>query len=205
MRKQNNVYSIIIQILLIVIVAFLLDALILKDFNYTYDFCISITELLGLGITIVLALYIAHVVEAGREQKQAVGAILGGMIQSLLAECDEIQHHVYDNRLNYLQAVAFPKKVYQFCRNLENVMNRVGLTCQETTRLLTKLSHISLLKKLLSEITYRADNPDDYLEVTGNIICNIAPARVGKIQRKIADVKKDLYTLWVEISLNDDL
>lgn len=168
------------------------------------DFLYSFTELLGLGITIVLALYIAHVVEAGREQKQAIGAILGGMIQSLLAECDEIQHSVYDNRLNYLQAVAFPKKVYQSCRNLENVMNKVGLTCQEATHLLTKLSHISTIKKLLSEITYRADNPDDYLEVTNNI-CNIAPARVGKIQRKQLMLKKDLYALWVEISLNDNL
>mgnify|MGYP002517634263 CR=1 FL=1 len=72
MKKRNNIYTILVEGVLIVVIAFLLNALILNNFDFQYKFEISLTEIIGLLLTIILALYLAHVVEAGREQKKAI-------------------------------------------------------------------------------------------------------------------------------------
>ena len=72
MKIKNNLHSALVYFILIVVIAFLFNALILNNFNFQYTFEISLTEIIGLFLTIILALYIAHVVEAGREQKKAI-------------------------------------------------------------------------------------------------------------------------------------
>ncbi len=174
--------------------------MIFKDFGVKYDWCIPLVDIIGFFITIGLALYIAHVVEAGREHKKSIETILANMIQSLLAECDEVQHITYENRLNYLQAIAFPTNIYKTCANMSAMMERFSFSCQEANRLIDKLKKIAPLKKLLTDIEYKADNSENYLMVSDNI-CDISPARIGKIQSKVTDIKRDLYSLWAEINL----
>ncbi|MCH5329339.1 MAG: hypothetical protein J1E04_00130 [Alistipes sp.] len=201
MYKHNTKYATILSIIFVLIIALLLDAFILKDFHFEYEGKISITDIIGLFVTIVLALYIAHVVEEGREKEKAIESIIGDMIQSLLAECDEIQHAVYENHLNYSQASSFSKKIYQTCLNISNIMQRANFVCCEADRLIKKLSSVSPLNKLLTTIMDKSEDPLDYLEVSNSIICDISPVRVSKIQKKIAYIKRDLYSLWAEINL----
>lgn len=200
MQNHNNKYTNILLIIFIFIIALMFDALILKDFHFEYESKISLTDIIGLIVTIVLALYIAHVVEAGREHKKNIETILGSVIQSLLTECDEVQHATYENHLNYLQAIAFPTNIYRSCTNMLAMMDKFNFSCPEANRLIAKLKRNTTLKKLLTEITYMADDPDNYLMVSDNI-CDISPSRIGKIQGKVADIKRDLYSLWAEINL----
>lgn len=201
MNKHNTKYTNLLSIIFVFNIALVLDAFILKDFHFEYEGKISITDIIGLIVTIVLALYIAHVVEEGREKEKAIESIIGDMIQSLLAECDEIQHAVYENHLSYSQASSFSKKIYQTCLNISNIMQRANFVCYEADRLIKKLSSVSPLNRILTTITDRSEDPLDYLEVSNSIICDISPVRVCKIQKKIANIKKDLYSLWAEINL----
>ena len=202
MKIKNNLHSALVYFILIVVIAFLFNALILNNFNFQYTFEISLTEIIGLFLTIILALYIAHVVEAGREQKKAIESIVCNIIQSLLSECDEIQQNVYKNNLCYLQAIAFSKRVYLSIQDIGDIIQKAGVINNEVERLLKKLSQISSLKKVLSEIVYRANNPDKYMEVKNNI-CDISPFRAGQIQTKLASIKKDLYNIWLELSMSN--
>lgn len=203
MKKKNNIYSIFVYFILIIVVAFLFNALILNSFDFEYTFEISLTEIIGLLLTAVLALYIAHVVEDSREKKKAVETIISNMIQSLLSECDEIQHSVYNNNLSYLQATAFSKRVRMSCQNIGNIMQKANIVNNEADRILQRLSRVSPLNRVLSEIIYQVDNPNDYMEVNNNM-CNISTPRAGKIQDKLANVKKDLYCIWTEICMSDN-
>lgn len=203
MKKRNNIYTILVEGVLIVVIAFLLNALILNNFDFQYKFEISLTEIIGLLLTIILALYLAHVVEAGREQKKAIESIICNIIQSLLSECDEIQQNVYKNNLCYLQAIAFSKKVFLSSKDIRDVMQKAGVANNEADRLLRKLSQVSQLKKVLSDIVYRDNDPNKYMEVKDNM-CDISPFRAGQIQTKLSSVKKDLYNIWLGISMSNN-
>ncbi|MBQ6862140.1 MAG: hypothetical protein IJN98_05970 [Alistipes sp.] len=56
MKKRNNISTILVEGVLIVVIAFLLNALILNNFDFQYKFEISLTEIIGLLLTIILAL-----------------------------------------------------------------------------------------------------------------------------------------------------
>lgn len=197
---QNNIYSNIFYILQVIVVAILFDVLILKDVNLIYENSVSFSEILGFLITIIVALYIAHVVEEGREHKKAIEIVLGDMIRSLISECDEIQSAAYENRLNYLQVASFPKKIYLFRKDILNIMQKANLVSHDVDLILNKFSRMPSMSKILNEITYKTNDSENYLEVIDNV-CDISPARIGKIQKQLAMVKKNLYTLWVVINL----
>ncbi len=189
-----------IDIIGIFLIAFLIDALIFKHIPFQYQNAIALSDILSFLVTIILALYLAHVVEKSREQKNAIVNVLVNMIQSLISECDDIQKALYANNLNYFQAVAFPKNIYQTCKNIESIIARAELECPMAKDLLKSLQNRTALRKNLTTITPQKPGDLDFLEVHNNI-CSIGPSRIGKIQKNITDLRHDLYYLWATINL----
>ena len=207
MNPNKGRYALAIQLLLIVVVALLFDVLIFKNLNIKYDFNVPLIDILGFIITICIALYIAHIVEAGRERKQNINDIIISIISSQIQECDDIQRAIYLNNLTYAQACSFQKKIFLSCKNIENIIKRANCNCLdlEVGRCLSKISGERTLNKLLTDIKYQNDSPDNYLEVSDGMICKISPARKVKIIAKLDNVKQELYKVWVEISLIEPL
>lgn len=189
-----------IDIIGILLLAFLIDALIFKHIPFKYQNAIALSDILSFIVTILLALYLAHVVEKSREQKNAIGNVLGNMIQSLISECDDIQKALYTNNLNYYQAAAFPKKLYQTCVRIDNIMERAEFDCHSAKDTIKKLKNKKALRDNLTTITPQKTDIFDFFVVQNNI-CSIGPNRIGKIQKNITDLRNDLFDLWASINL----
>lgn len=164
-----------------------------------FDSTIQLSDIAGHCTTIVLALYLAHVVEKNREDKKAIISVISDMIRSLIVECDEIQHNIYNDNLNYLQAVAFPKKLSTTCNQIFFIIKRAHLDCKNTGKGI--IFNPVNLRKALTDITQQNRHiSEDSLTVSGNI-CTIGSARIGKIQKELDAVKRDLFNLSVDINL----
>ena len=53
----------------------------------------------------------------------------------------------------------------------------------------------------MTEIVYQENDPNNYLEVEDDLITKIAPARVGRIQKELDNLRGKLYALRIEINL----
>lgn len=203
MKRNNNNYPLAIQVIFVVIVSLMLNVLICNHLDIQFDYEIPIIDLLGFIVTICLALYIAHIVEAGREKKQNINEIVISIITSHIKECDDIQRAIYANNLTYAQASSFQKKTYLLCTNIKAIIQRANCDCAEVLNALNSVSNNRALGKLLTDIKYEKDSPKDYLEVSEGMICKISPARRGKILTNLEKVKQSLYRIWVDMSLMD--
>ena len=200
--RSCNALTDIIQCLSIIILAFFFDAFIFKDLNITYDWNIPIIDIIGFIITICLALYIAHVVERGREKHQADTEILIDIVRSLTKECELVSYRIYENNLGYIQASALSKRITTQISNLKGILQRLSVESEGINNTLNSISHSNrMLPKLLTEIVYQENDPNNYLEVEDDLITKIAPARVGRIQKALDNLRGKLYALRIEINL----
>ena len=202
MMRSCNALTDIIQCLSIIILAFFFDAFIFKDLNITYDWNIPIIDIIGFIITICLALYIAHVVERGREKHKADTEILIDIVRSLTKECELVSYRIYENNLGYRQASALSKRITTQISNLKGILQRLSVESEGINNTLNSISHSNrMLPKLLTEIVYQENDPNNYLEVEDDLITKIAPARVGRIQKALDNLRGKLYALRIEINL----
>lgn len=200
--RSCNALTDIIQCLSIIILAFFFDAFIFKDLNITYDWNIPIIDIIGFIITICLALYIAHVVERGREKHKADTEILIDIVRSLTKECELVSYRIYENNLGYIQASALSKRITTQISNLKGILQRLSVESEGINNTLNSISHSNrMLPKLLTEIVYQENDPNNYLEVEDDLITKIAPARVGRIQKALVILRGKLYALRIEINL----
>ena len=200
--RSCNALTDIIQCLSIIILAFFFDAFIFKDLNITYDWNIPIIDIIGFIITICLALYIAHVVERGREKHKADTEILIDIVRSLTKECELVSYRIYENNLGYIQASALSKRITTQISNLKGILQRLSVGSEGINNTLNSISHSNrMLPKLLTEIVYQENDPNNYLEVEDDLITKIAPARVGRIQKALDNLRGKLYALRIEINL----
>lgn len=200
--RSCNALTDIIQCLSIIILAFFFDAFIFKDLNITYDWNIPIIDIIGFIITICLALYIAHVVERGREKHKADTEILIDIVRSLTKECELVSYRIYENNLGYIQASALSKRITTQISNLKGILQRLSVESEGINNTLNSISHSNrMLPKLLTEIVYQENDPNNYLEVEDDLITKIAPVRVGRIQKALDNLRGKLYALRIEINL----
>lgn len=200
--RSCNALTDIIQCLSIIILTFFFDAFIFKDLNITYDWNIPIIDIIGFIITICLALYIAHVVERGREKHKADTEILIDIVRSLTKECELVSYRIYENNLGYIQASALSKRITTQISNLKGILQRLSVESEGINNTLNSISHSNrMLPKLLTEIVYQENDPNNYLEVEDDLITKIAPARVGRIQKALDNLRGKLYALRIEINL----
>ena len=198
--KQKKLHRNALEVIGILLTGFFMATLLFKHAEFQYSNAIALSDIIGFIVTILLALYLAHVVEKSREQKNAIGNVLANMIQSLISECDEIQKALYANNLNYNQAITFTKKLYQTCTRIDNIMDRAEFDCPMAQTTIKKLKNKKALRDNLTTITPQKPDDLDFLEVQNNI-CSIGPSRIGKIQKNITDLRHDLYYLWATINM----
>lgn len=199
MKPQKTLLN-VIEVIGILLIGFFLAALLFKHAEFQYSNAIALSDIIGFIITILLALYLAHVVEKSREKKHAIVTVLDSMIQSLISECDDIQKVLYANNLNYFQAAAFPKNIHQTCQKIESIIEQSELECPMAKDLLKRLQNRTALRKNLTTITTKKKDELDFFEVESNT-CKLGPTRIIKIQNNITDLRNDLFYLRATINL----
>ena len=117
-------------------------------------------------------------------------------------ECELVSYRIYENNLGYIQASALSKRITTQISNLKGILQRLSVESEGINNTLNSISHSNrMLPKLLTEIVYQENDPNNYLEVEDDLITKIAPARVGRIQKALDNLRGKLYALRIEINL----
>lgn len=111
----------------VICLAFIFDGLILRQFRFDFHYDIQLTDIIGVSVTIVLALYIAYVVEEHREQKKAKTEVLTSILGGLLSDIDSLSNQIYDSQLPYSRLSTFTKSASKKVQSVSEVIESLGI------------------------------------------------------------------------------
>lgn len=205
MRINNNGWTKwAICVLSLICLAFLFDGLILRQFRLDFHYDIQLVDIIGVLVTIVLALYLAHVVEANRERKKANSELLISIIQGLLSDIDSLSNQLYDAHLSYARLVSFSKQVLTKIQSITGVLQSIGIEDAKISDQITTITgKIRYLRPILTGIKGKEEAHEDYMVVEDSYVTEIADKRIARIQSNLSDLRKQLYPLWLSITALD--
>lgn len=185
---------------LITSLAFVFDGLFLRQFNLVFHYDIQLTEVIGVIVTIVLALYLAHVVEEHREQKKAKTEILTSILDGLLADVDSLSNQIFDSQLPYARLSTFTKMASTKVQSIEEVITSLGIANADINSSISAIkSKIHYMRPILSSTNEKAEEVDDYMLVSEGIVIKLAEKRISKMQSNLSSLRKLLYSVWLTI------
>lgn len=205
MKANNNGWpKWAINCLLVVCLAIIIDGLVLRQFKLEFHYDIQLVDIIGLIVTVVLALYLAHVVEANRERKKANSELLISIIQGLLSDIDSLSNRLYDPNLPYVRLASFSRQVSSRIQSISDVIRSIGV---EDAKIADQISSITAklryMRPFLTGIKGKEEAPEDYLVVENNVVTEIAANRIARIQSNLSGLRKLLYPLWLGITAID--
>ena len=185
---------------LVICLAFVFDGLFLRQFNLDFHYDIQLTEVIGVIVTIVLALYLAHVVEEHREQKKAKTEILTSILGGLLADVDSLSNQIFDSQLPYARLSTFTKMASTKLQSLEEVITSLEIENTDINASVSAIKNkLQYLRPILSSTKEKTVGEDDYLVVSEGIVNELAERRISKIQSNLSSLRKLLYSVWLTI------
>ena len=189
-----------ILIALVFCVAFLIDGLFIRQFNLEFHYDIQLTEVIGVIVTIILALYIAHVVEEHREQKKAKTDILVSLLEGLLSDVDSLSNQIFDPQLPYSRLSTFTKMASAKVQSISEVIESLGIDDLGITASITTIRNkLKSMRPVLSGIKEKTPDADDYLVVSEGIVTDLADKRIAKMQAGLTELRKQFYGVWLTI------
>lgn len=189
-----------VLIALVVCLAFVFDGLFLRQFNLEFHYDIQLTEVLGVIVTILLALYLAHVVEEHREQKKAKTEILTSILGGLLADVDSLSNQIFDSQLPYARLSTFTKMASTKVQSIEEVITSLDIDNADINSSISAIKHkLQYMRPILSGTKEKAQGVDDYMVVSEGIVIELAEKRISKIQSNLSSLRKLLYSVWLTI------
>lgn len=185
---------------LIICLAFVLDGLVLRQFNLVFHYDIQLADIIGVIVTIILALYIAHVVEEHREQKKAKTEILVSILGGLLSDVDSLSNQIYDPQLPYTRLSTFTKMASKRIQSISEVIESLGIDDEGIETSISCIwNKLKYMRPVLSSIKEKSESIDDYLVVSDGFVKELADKRVSKIQSNLSDLRRLLYSVWLAI------
>jgi len=185
---------------LVICLAFVFDSLFLRQFNLDFHYDIQLMEVIGVIVTIVLALYLAHVVEEHREQKKAKTEILTSILGGLLADVDSLSNQIFDSQLPYARLSTFTKMASTKLQSLEEVITSLELENTDINASVSAIKNkLQYMRPILSSTKEKTVGEDDYLVVSEGIVNELAERRISKIQSNLSSLRKLLYSVWLTI------
>ena len=187
MRKET-VYKACLALLLLGLAALHVDAIFLRGLDLKFSNEISVEGIFSVLVTILLALYVAHVVEAGREQKQSHYDSTKDLAEKLeLSKC------------NYLYMTAWPKRMTSFLDNAKKILEDKGSLSEEISSQLQKISEDNkTLRGIITTISPKKQSADNYLEVKKNEIIAIAPKRQEEAMLLVSSIQSEILSIWTD-------
>lgn len=189
-----------INIALIICLALAFDAFLLRHFNISFHYDIQIANVIEIIVTIILALYLAHVVEVLKEKKRAKTDILASILSGLLADVDSLSNQIFDSQLPYSRLSTFTKMVLAKVQSITEIITSLGI---ENTNISASISSIKnklqYIRPILTGTKDKSKDAEDYMVVSEGIVKEIADQRISKIQSNLSSLRKQLFSLWLLI------
>ena len=189
-----------ISFALVVCLAIVLDGLFLRQFNLTFHYDIQLTEIIEVIVTILLALYLAHVVEEHREQKKAKTEILTSILSGLLADVDSLSNQIFDSQLPYARLSTFTKRASNKIESIADVAQSLGLDNSDINSSISSIKNkLRYMRPILSGTKAKTKGEEDYLVVSDGLVIEMAEKRISNIQSNLSSLRKQLYEVWLTI------
>lgn len=201
MKGNNNGWPrCAIFIAFVVCLAFVIDGLIFRQFNLEFHYDIQLTDIIGILVTIILALYLAYVVEEHRERKKAKTEILVSILGGLLSDVDALSNQIYDPSLPYNRLSTFTKMASTKIKSVLDVIQSLGIDDSGIKTAISSIRNkLKNMRPVLSEIIEKENNSDDYMVVSDGVVKELADKRIAKIQSGLAALRKQLYGVWLSV------
>lgn len=197
--KKETLYNIIVHLMVLVLSAFLVDAIFFRDINIKFAEEISIEGIFSVLVTIILALYVAHVVEEGREQKQTQNSLLEHIWQCALDSTKDVSDKLELKKFSYLYMIAWPKKMIAYVEKATKIIqNKKGMSEVTSSELASLKEDILSLRNTITSIQPKKTSPDDYLEVKNNEVDAIAPKRREMAMSLASQIQVKVISLWAD-------
>ena len=188
MRKET-VYKACLALLLLGLAALHVDAIFLRGLDLKFSNEISVEGIFSVLVTILLALYVAHVVEAGREQKQSQN----------YDSTKDLAEKLELSKCNYLYMTAWPKRMTSFLDNAKKILEDKGSLSEEISSQLQKISEDNkTLRGIITTISPKKQSADNYLEVKKNEIIAIAPKRQEEAMLLVSSIQSEILSIWTD-------
>lgn len=198
MRKET-VYKACLALLLLGLAALHVDAIFLRGLDLKFSNEISVEGIFSVLVTILLALYVAHVVEAGREQKQSQNNLLEHIWQTSYDSTKDLAEKLELSKCNYLYMTAWPKRMTSFLDNAKKILEDKGSLSEEISSQLQKISEDNkTLRGIITTISPKKQSADNYLEVKKNEIIAIAPKRQEEAMLLVSSIQSEILSIWTD-------
>ena len=185
---------------LIICLAFVFDALFLRQFDFEFHYEIQLTEVIGVIVTILLALYLAHVVEEHREQKKAKTEILTSILGGLLSDVDSLSNQIFDSQLPYARLSTFTKMTSIKIQSIQEVITSLAIENADLSSYFSAINNkLKYMRPILSSTKEKVEGVEDYMVVSEGIVIAIAEKRISKIQSNLSSLRKLIYSVWLTI------
>ena len=197
--KKETVFRISLGFLLLILFALHVDAIFFRGLSLRFNEEISIEGIFSLVVTVLLALYVAHVVEEGREQKQSQNSLLEHIWQASYDSTKDIAEKLELKKTNYLYMTAWPKRMTALLSNAKKIIQEKDqLTDELADHLQRVIDEIKELRELVTTIKSKRQWPDDYLEINNNQISAISPERQKRAMLIVSQLQADILSIWTE-------
>lgn len=189
-----------VLVFLVVCLAIVFDGLLLRQFDLKFHYDIQLTEVIGVIVTILLALYLAHVVEEHREQKKAKTEVLTSILGGLLADVDSLSNQVFDSQLPYARLSTFTKMASKKVQSIKEVIESLAIDNPDINSSISSInSKLKYMRPVLSDTKEKIEGVEDYMVVSDGIVIELAEKRISKIQSNLSSLRKLLYSIWLTI------
>lgn len=189
-----------IKTILLLCLAFVFDGLFLRQFSIKFHYDVQLTEIIGIVVTIILALYLAHVVEEYREQKKARTEILTSILEGIISDVDSLSNQIYDSQLPYARLSTFTKMTSIKIQSIVDVIKSLGIDNADiNTSLSAIMNKLHYMRPILSSTRDKEENREDYLVVSEGMVKDLSEKRLSKIQFNLSALRKQLYNIWLTI------
>lgn len=190
--------------LLVICLAIVFDALFLRSLDLNFHYDIQLTEIIGVVVTIILALYLAQVVEEHREKKKAKTEILSSILGGLFSDVDSLSNQIYESRLPYARLSTFTKMASKKVQSIVDVINALEIENTEINDSVSSIQkRLQYMRPVLSEIKAKKEekkkSEGDYMVVDEGVVKEIGDKRISRIQSNLSDLRKQLCSVWLAI------
>lgn len=192
-QRDRKIYIILTQIVVVILCAVFIEAIFIRPLALKFNAEVSIVEILSLIATVVMALYIAYVVDEQRSRKQTINNECEFHLRKLTDKASDLFEKMRSPCPDCFYLNAWPKQMNAHISIIGKILEKEGF---EDTSLLDEIKEdIQELRVLTTTSASKREAPDDYFVMRDNQLIDIAPERQSRIIEHICSLQNSVYQL----------
>lgn len=192
-RRDRKIYAILTQVVVVFLVAIFIEAILIRHIGLQFNADVTIVDILSLIVTMLMALYIAYVVDEQRSIKQTINNECEFHLRKLAEKSSDLFEKMRSPCPDCFYLNAWPKQMNSHIEIIGKILKKEGY---EDTSLLNDIKEdIKELRVLTTTTVSKREAPDDYFVIRDNQLIDIAPERESRIIEHICSLQSSVYQL----------